>query len=147
MRSSYKGSRDPYANVPTRTDRPITKSSYLNIQDNSSNKNTAKYTDGTASDVALGTSGRGIAPFNAKNGSFPRKKGLIGPHKTDRDLKTKKTRGNGRDKKGILDDGDLLTSAPATHDPKEPRSAKKSASYLNMTSSFKYKVEGNFRLS
>jgi hypothetical protein len=120
----------------------------LNVQDNSSNKNTAKYTDGTASDVALGTSGRGIAPFNAKNGSFSRKNGQIGHHKTDRDVKSKKTRGNGRDKQGILDDGDLMpTSAPATHDAKEPRSAKKSASYLNMTSSFKYKVEGNFRLS
>ena len=59
----------------------------------------AKYTDGTASDIQSGHTRRGIAPFNAKNSKFSRKKGSVDHHKTDRDVKIKKSHGNGIDHK------------------------------------------------
>lgn len=60
----------------------------------------------------------------------------------------KKNRGNGRVHKGSLDDESLmLASAPATHEVEKPRTIKKSATYLNMTSSFNEKVKGNLRSS
>lgn len=138
-------------NAATRTERqPNSKGSqrtYFGAPDNSSNKNTAKNTDGTASDAHFGFSGRGaggVAPFTTTNRSLA-KKNSLGLHKTERPGKPKRRNGFGdrRDSYPEEDQDVISTGAPASNGAKTgPGSAQKSASYLNMTSSFRNKVEG-----
>lgn len=119
----------------------------LGAPDNSSNKNTAKNTDGTASDAHFGFSGRGaggVAPFTTTNRSTA-KKSSLGVHKTERPGKPKRKEdfGDRGDSYADEDQDVMSTGAPASNGPKPASgSGQKSASYLNMTSSFRNKVEG-----
>lgn len=61
----------------------------VGAQDNSSNKNTAKNTDGTASEAPFGFSGRAPAPFTTTNKSLS-KKSSVAHHKTERPGKPKR---------------------------------------------------------
>ena len=64
----------------------------MGAPDNSSNKNTAKNTDGTASDAHFGFSGRGaggVAPFTTTNRSVA-KKSSLGLTRTERPSKPKR---------------------------------------------------------
>lgn len=132
----------------TRTERqPKSKGSqraYLGAQDNSSNKNTAKNTDGTASDAHFGFTGRGVGGVAAFTPSNNRNTGInktspVNHHRTSRPGKPKR-----RDHIGEYDEEDQdarSAGAARSSDVKAgPNRPQKSASYLNMTSSFKNKV-------